>query len=157
MTFLRLLSSPLRAFVLSGLVFVAPAMAQEPDTAEAEAAPDCTVEWRVTHEMMELWYRAIVARNCELAGQRGPICNGPLNMQVMEISAYLETLNHTVPEAAQRRDFDTYVREADLFGELQADTLVHEKLDAEMQAQTPPPLLMQHYEEACPPEETPEE
>ena len=118
--------------------------------------PDCTVEWRVTHQMMELWFRAVVTRNCELAGEPGPICNGPMNQQVMEVSAYIESLEHSQPEAAVQTDFDTFVREGDILGSIEEDVLFQARMSEEMNTQTPPPVLMQHYATACP-QEAPEE
>lgn len=143
-----------RFALLAGLAasasFAAPTSAQDDD------APDCAIEWRVTHQMMELWYRAVIARNCEVAGQPGPICNGPLNQQVMEVGAFIQSLEEVQPEAAVQPDFDTFVREADLLGSLEEDALYSARMSEEMNAQTPPPVLMQNYATACP-QEAPEE
>ena len=140
------------ACALACFTLATPALAQE----EGAAAPDCTVEWRGTHQMMELWFRAVVTRNCELAGEPGPICNGPMNQQVMEVGAYIDSLEHSQPEEAVQPDFDTYVREGDILGAIEEDIVFQARMGEEMNAQTPPPVLMEHYATTCP-QEAPEE
>ena len=143
-------------FLASIVAVAAPAAAQEEPAADVPYQPDCAIEWRVTHEMMGLWFHAITAQNCEMAGQRGPICTGPLDPQVMEVQAYLGQLEMIQPEGAKRPDFDTYVREANLLEELQDEATFNERMNAEMNAQTTPPVLMQRYAAGCP-QEAPEE
>ena len=161
MEFARPLSrtAALAGVLLASLSIGAPALSQEP-AAGVPYEPDCTVEWRVTNQMMGLWLRAVSERNCELAGQppQSGLCSGPLNPQIAEIGAYQQQLQAVMPEDASHHheDFDTYVREADLLGEMEADAVFNERLNIEMQAQTPPPVLMQHYQENCP-QEAPEE
>jgi hypothetical protein len=79
-----------------------------------------------------------------------------MNQQVMEVGAYIDSLEHSQPEEAVQPDFDTYVREGDILGAIEEDIVFQARMGEEMNAQTPPPVLMEHYATTCP-QEAPEE